>query len=130
MLTLALLAGLWSTTCIQTQMSNVKSGYVIDAYQFTISGDFEYRRDWFRDGNCKEAMGHEREAGTVELGAEINSFFAPKGTRALNFSSQQGLDLGAVLIEDKGLRIARGIPNSLQRNTMLNLFVFKKLKAE
>lgn len=126
MLTIALLAGLWSTTCIQTQMSNVKSGYVIDAYQFSVTGDFEYRRDWFRDGNCKEPMGHEREAGTIELGSEINSFFAPKGTHALNFSSQHGLDLGAVLIENEGMRISRGMPNSLHRNTMLNLFIFRK----
>lgn len=126
MLTLALLAGLWSTTCIQTQMSNIKSGYVVDAFQFTIKGDFEYRRDWFRDRDCKEPMSHEREAGTVELGTEINSFFAPKGTHAINFSSQQGIDLGAILINNEGMRIARGIPNSLQRNTMLNFFILKK----
>lgn len=126
MLTLALLAGLWSTTCIQTQMSNVKSGYVIDSYNFTEKGDFEYNRNWFRDSNCKESMGQERESGTIELGPEINSFFAPKGTLALNFSSQHGVDLGAVLVETEGMRIARGMPNSLQRNTMLNLFIFRK----
>lgn len=126
MLTLALLAGLWSTTCIQTQMSNVKSGYVIDSYSFNTTGDYEFNRHWFRDNACKESMGNERESGTVELGSEINSFFAPKGTRVLNFSSQHGIDLGAVLVDNEGMRIARGTPNSLQRNTMLSLFVFRK----
>lgn len=126
MLTLALLAGLWSTTCIQTQMSNIKSGYVIDSYSFTDKGDFEFNRNWYRDHHCKEPMGQERESGTVELGPEISSFFAPKGTHALNISSQHGVDLGAVLIENEGMRIARGMPNSLQRNTMLNLFIFRK----
>ncbi len=126
MLTLALLAGLWSTTCIQTQINHDKQGFVIESYEIKAKGEFEFRRDWYRDENCIDSIGHEAESGTIEIGQTMNSFFSPAGSTEANFSTQKGVDLGALLLQNNSLRVARGVPNNLRRNTMLSLFLYSK----
>lgn len=126
MLTFALLAGIWSTTCIQTQVSNWGQGHVIETYTIGLDRSYEFKREWFRDPKCTEPQGTDIESGTIELGREIQSLFTIPGTYEANFSSQGGIDLGAIAVQKNTLRISRGIKNSSMRNTMLGLFEYVK----
>lgn len=126
MLTLTLLAGIWSTTCIQTQISNVNTGYVQETYTFEKTGTFEFKREWFKDPKCTLPDGTDTEAGLVVVGAKINTFFMPGEVYEADFNTQSGEDLGAVTIRSNVLHIARGVKNSSFRNTMLSLFDYTK----
>lgn len=127
MITLALLAGIWSTTCIRTQMSPDRQGHVVETYNIQEDGTFEFKRDWFRDPQCSEPSGTDIESGTLEIGAKINTFFSPGNSYEANFSSEGGIDLGAVsLKENEYIMIARGVKNSTFRNSMLSLFQYRK----
>ncbi len=126
MLTLALLAGIWSTTCIQTQVSNNNQGFAKETYTFTKNGVYEFKREWFRDANCSEPNGTDTETGSVVLGNKISSFFITQDTFEADFNSQGGIDLGAIAIANNKLKIARGMRNSSMRNTMLGLFEYSK----
>lgn len=127
MLSMAIMVGVWSTTCIQTQISNVNSGYVKETYKIEKSGDFEFERKWFRDPSCTEPNGTDTESGTVEIGKELRGLFYSDETYEANFNSQQGIDLGAISVkENKYLKVARGVRNSSMRNTMLGLFDYIK----
>ena len=127
MITLALIAGVWSTNCIQTQISNHNQGHVIETYTISETSDYEFKREWFKDANCTEPAGTDIESGTIDLGKEVSSFFNPGKVYEANFSSQNGIDLGAINVrESKYLKVARGMKNSTMRNTMLSLFEFKK----
>lgn len=129
MITLALIAGIWSTNCIQTQISNHNQGYVKETYTFKETSEFEFKREWFRDASCAEPDGTDIESGTIELGKELTTFFQPQGAHEANFSSQGGVDLGAIILrENKFVKIARGMKNSSMRNTMLSLFEYQKQK--
>ncbi len=128
MMTIALLAGIWSTTCIQTQISNLGQGHVKETYTISVDHSYEFKREWFRDAKCTEPQGTDIESGTIELGKEIQSVFVLSGTYEANFSSQGGVDLGAVAIQKNALKISRGIKNSSMRNTMLSLFEYVKHK--
>lgn len=125
MMTLALLAGIWTTTCIQTQI-DFKSGHVKETYTFEKDGRFEWKREWYKDPSCQSPDGTDSESGTVELGKKISTFFSPGEAFEADFSGQNGIDLGAVSVKDKKLKIARGVPNSTMRNTMLSIFEFFK----
>ncbi len=128
MMTIALLAGIWSTTCIQTQISNLGQGHVKETYSINLDHSYEFKREWFRDSKCSEPQGSDIESGTIEIGREIQSMFAMSGTYEANFSSQSGIDLGTIAIQKNSLKISRGIKNSTMRNTMLSLFEYVKQK--
>lgn len=124
MITLAMILGLWITTCIQTQISS-EQGYVKESYHFRADGSYEYNRHWFYDSGCTDSIKVDEESGVIEIGKELTTIFSPKAYEA-DFSSQRGLDQGALSIYGKSLRIARGVPNSSFRNTMLSLFSFEQ----
>jgi hypothetical protein len=129
MISMAILVGIWTTTCIQTQIANVNQGFVKETYIFEETGSYEYKREWFNDSKCVEPKGTDSESGTVGFGAKLQGIFIPDNTFEANFNSQSGEDLGAVSIStDKHIRVARGVVNSSFRNTMLSLFEFKKFK--
>ena len=129
MISMALLVGIWSTTCVQTQISNVNQGFVKEIYSIEETGSYEYVREWYQDPNCTEPKGTDSESGTLELGAKLQGLFIPENTYEANFNSQSGIDLGAISIAPGShIKIARGVRNSTMRNTMLSLFEFKKVK--
>jgi hypothetical protein len=126
MMTLALLVGIWTTTCIQTQIAHSNQGFVKESYSFSKEGDFEFKREWFKDPSCTEPDGTDTETGTVKIGNKISSFFMPGETYEADFNTQEGIDLGAVSVKENELKIARGVNNSSMRNTMLSLFEYRK----
>lgn len=126
MLVLTLLTGIWTTTCIQTQMSNSHSGYVTETYSFDEKGSFEFKREWFSDSLCKQSEGTDTESGTVDIGIKIQSIFSPGNVYEADFHSQNGTDLGAVSVNNRTLKVARGVKKSSFRNTMLSLFEHTK----
>ena len=127
MLSMAIMVGIWSTTCIQTQIANVNSGYVKETYKIEKSGEFEFKREWFRDSSCTEPNGTDTESGTMEIGNKLRGLFYSDDTYEANFNTQQGVDLGAISVkENKHLKVARGVRNSSMRNTMLGLFDYIK----
>ena len=126
MLTFALLAGIWTTSCIQTQISNNNQGFARETYTFTKNGMYEFKREWFRDADCTDPNGTDSETGTLVIGNKITSFFVTQDTYEAEFSSQAGVDLGAISLTGNKLRIARGIRNGTMRNTMLGLFDYVK----
>lgn len=126
MLTFALLAGIWTTSCIQTQISNNNQGFARETYTFTKNGMYEFKREWFRDADCTDPNGTDSETGTLVIGNKITSFFVTQDTYEAEFSSQAGVDLGAISLSGNKLRIARGIRNGTMRNTMLGLFDYIK----
>jgi hypothetical protein len=124
--TLILFIGIWSSTCIQSQILN-QSGYVQETYSIQKDGLYEFKRDWYRDGACLEFESSEIEAGTLEIDGKINTIFMPGDVWEANWSTTDGVDAGAISIRGNKLRIARGIKNSTMRNTMLGLFEYVKL---
>lgn len=132
MITMALLVGVWSTTCIQTQINKnnqtaVSQGYVKETYTIEKSGIFEFKREWFRDPSCTEPNGTDTEAGVIELGSKISSFFFSGEAYEADFHTQAGIDLGAIALkENKHIKVARGVRNNTMRNTMLSLFEYSK----
>ena len=125
MMTLALLVGIWTTTCIQTQMSH-SQGFVKESYTFRLEGGFEFKREWFKDPSCTEPDGTDTETGTIKIGNKITSFLIPGDTYEADFNTQRGIDLGALSVKENQLRIARGVNNSSMRNSMLSLFEYRK----
>lgn len=130
MITMALLVGIWSTTCIQTQINKTinHSGYVKETYTIEKDGAFEFKREWFREPTCSEANGTDTESGTIELGAKLQGLFISSPTVEADFSTQAGVDLGAISTKNDTLKVARGVRNSSMRNTMLSLFEYTKQK--
>lgn len=126
MMTIALIAGLWTTTCIQTQISNVNSGFVIESYTIEASGSYEFKREWYSDPACKDYKGIETESGLIEMGRKIRTIFVPGDVYEADFNTQKGVDLGAVSVKDTKLRVARGVSNSTMRNTMLGIFFYNR----
>lgn len=127
MITLALLAGIWSTTCIQTQMGPDHQGFVVESFHIQKDGTYEFKRSWFRDPKCSNPSGTDTESGTLEIGSKISSFFSPGNSYEANFSSEGGIDLGAIALKENDyIMVARGVKNNTFRNTMLSLFQYKK----
>lgn len=129
MINIVMIVGIWTTTCIQTQVSNINQGYTKEAYSIEKDGAFEFKREWYRDSNCIEPMGTETESGMIELGEKLQGLFLPPNSHEANFNTQAGIDQGAInLIPNTSLRISRGVSNSAMRNTMISLFEYKKIK--
>lgn len=126
MFDLILIAGLWITGCVQTQTQG-KQGYLVEAYQISEAGDFEYSRTWHRDDACQRPILEERESGRIEIGEKITNMFSGNQTYEADFKSSPGTDYGAIELSNGTLRIARGSKGSGLRNTMLSLFGFKKV---
>ncbi len=125
--TLALIIGLWTTTCIQTQIAGNKQGWVKESYTFAESGKFEFKRIWHNDSQCNEEIGEDIETGSVALGHSLGGFFIAGKTFEADFSNATGTDLGAISVaEGKSIKIARGMLGSSMRNTMVSLFEYKK----
>lgn len=128
MLSLALIAGIWTTACIQTQIADVNVGHVKETYTISKEGEFEFRREWYSDSKCTQPKGTDTEAGTVRVGKRLPNIFIPDDMFEADFSTQKGVDLGAVSVKKDKLRVARGVPNASMRNTMLSLFEYTKKK--
>ena len=126
MLIMALLTGIWTTTCIQTQISNVNSGYAKETYSIVKDGSYEWKREWYTDSKCTYLHDTDAESGTITVGDKVQTFFHPGEAYEADFSSQSGVDLGAISVKGDKLKIARGVKNSSMRNTMLSLFEFIK----
>lgn len=126
MLIMSLIAGIWTTACIQTQISNIKSGYVKETYTIQRNGSFEWKREWFTDSKCVFPNGTDSEAGLVVVRNRLKTLFFPGEIFEADFSTQSGIDLGSVAVKDNKLRVARGVSNSNMRNTMLSIFEYTK----
>ncbi|HXH29205.1 MAG TPA: hypothetical protein VNJ01_00165 [Bacteriovoracaceae bacterium] len=127
MITLAVFIGIWTSTCIQTQVSGHNQGFVKESYTIERSGDFEFRREWFTDEKCTDSDSVDSEAGTLEIGKKITGMFLSGQSHEANFTTVYGMDLGALsLVNGSTLKVARGMKNSTMRNTMLGLFEYKK----
>lgn len=127
-MTMAMIVGIWTTTCIQTQISHVNQGYVKETYTIELAGAYEFKREWFRDSQCQEPHGTDIESGTLELGKKLQGFFITHDTYEADFSSQGGIDLGAISVHPNHIKVARGVKNNTLRNTMVGLFEYFKKK--
>lgn len=125
MLSLILLAGIWSSSCIMTQ-SNMNQGYLIETYSIAESGDYELKREWHQDPLCSAKISEESETGSLKLGKKLSGMFINGDSYEADFSSEMGKDLGAVQVNAGKLKVARGMKNSTMRNTMLGLFEYLK----
>jgi hypothetical protein len=125
MMTLALLVGIWSSTCIQTQL-NGRQGFVKEIYAFEEGGDYEFVREWYEDSGCKKLRESDSEVGTVVIGNRLSGMFISGNTFEADFRAVDGVDLGALSLSNNSLKIARGMKNSSMRNTMLGIFEFRK----
>jgi hypothetical protein len=126
MLTLALLAGLWSSNCTMTQTMN-QQGFARETYALENDGAFEQKRTWYVDAICSVEREEEvLENGTLELGKKLSGIFISSPTFEANFNGPSGTDLGVVSSDGKILRLARGMKNSSMRNTMLGFIEFIK----
>lgn len=125
MLNLALIVGLWATTCIQTQNTNY-AGFAIESYDVRENGNYEFKREWFSDASCSSQYGVEKEEGNLEIGKKLSGMFVQGETYEANFTTTVGTDLGAVKIDGKKIKVARGMRNSTMRNTMVGIFEYAK----
>lgn len=125
MLSLILLAGIWSSSCIQTQ-TNTNQGYMIESYAIAESGEYELTREWFEDAICSAKKAEEVESGSIKLGKKLSGMFVSGDTYEADFSNEMGKDLGAVQVSSRSLKVARGMKNSSMRNTMIGLFEYLK----
>ena len=125
MLNLALIVGLWATTCIQTQ-NTTNAGFVIESYEVRDNGNYEFKRDWYADPMCSQQYDTETENGSVKVGKRLSGIFVTANTFEADFQTVTGVDLGAVKVEGEKLKVARGMRGSTMRNTMLGLFEYVK----
>lgn len=125
MLSLVLIAGLWTTTCIQTQSGGMQ-GYVQESYEISQTGAYEFTREWFIDPHCTTAVDLETEKGNIKLGKKLSGMFIKVETYEADFEDILGKDLGAIEVKYSSLRFARGMKNSSMRNTMTGLFEYFK----
>ena len=125
MLNLALIVGLWATTCIQSQ-NTTHAGFMIESYDVRENGSYELKREWHADPACNEQYATETESGTVKVGKKLSGIFVSGNTYESDFETSMGVDLGAVKIEGNKLKVARGMKGSTMRNTMVGLFEYVK----
>lgn len=127
-MTLALIVGLWTTTCIQTQIAGNNDGFAIESYEISEAGTFEFSRQWFEDAKCTDAKATDLEIGTLKIGSKMTGMFITGDTFEADFTTSAGKDLGAISLKDaKTLKVGRGLKGSNFRNTMLGVFDFKKM---
>lgn len=125
MLNLALIVGLWATTCIQSQ-NTTHAGFMIESYDVRDNGSYELKRDWFADASCNEQFASESEEGTVKVGKKLSGIFVSGNTYESDFETIMGVDLGAIKVEGNKIKVARGMRGSTMRNTMVGLFEYVK----
>jgi hypothetical protein len=125
MLSLTLLVGIWSTTCMQMQ-TNMNQGFARESYSISAAGEFEFKREWFVDGVCSASREVEVQEGTLEIGNRLSGMFISGPTYEANFTEENGTDLGAIMLNTKSLKVARGMKNSTMRNTMVGIFEYIK----
>ncbi len=125
MLNLALIVGLWATTCIQSQ-NTTHAGFMIESYDVRENGSYELKREWHADPMCYEQFATETESGTVKVGKKLSGIFVSGNTYESDFETVMGVDLGAVKVEGNKLKVARGMRGSTMRNTMVGLFEYVK----
>lgn len=125
MLSLTLLVGIWSTTCMQMQ-TNTNQGFARESYTITQEGEFEFKREWFVDGVCSVSKDVESQEGTLEVGRKLSGMFIMGDTYEVNFTESNGTDLGAIGISTRSIKVARGMKNSTMRNTMVGIFEYIK----
>ncbi len=125
MLNLALIVGLWATTCIQSQ-NTTHAGFMIESYDIRENGSYEMKREWHADPMCNEQYAVETENGTVKVGKKLSGIFVTGNTYESDFETIMGVDLGAVKVENSKMKIARGMRGSTMRNTMVGLFEYVK----
>ncbi len=127
MMTLALIVGLWTTNCIQTQINGATQGHVLESYEISEAGGYEFTREWFHDASCTESFKKDSEAGTLKLGPRMSGMFVTGQTFEADFTSEGAKDLGAIRVtEGESLKIARGLKGSSFRNTMVGIFDYTK----
>jgi hypothetical protein len=126
MMTLAIFVGIWTSTCIQTQISGNNQGFVKETYSIEKTGEFEFTREWFQDSGCSSPNGTDTETGTITLGKKLSGMFITGDTYEADFSTQGGTDLGAMTLQNNTLKMARGMKNSSMRNTMVGIFGYVK----
>lgn len=125
MLSLTLLIGIWTTSCMQMQTSN-NQGFAQETYTISKDGSFEFKREWFVDGVCAGSREVETVDGTLEIGRKLSGMFTVGDTYEANFSESNGTDLGAISVSSRSIKVARGMKNSTMRNTMVGIFEFFK----
>lgn len=125
MLSLFLLAGIWTTTCIQTQINN-QSGYVQEKYIIGETGNYYFEREWFEDAKCTAIKSVDSEDGSLSLGKKMSGIFVSGETFEADFTSASGKDLGAIQVNANSLKFARGLKNSTMRNTMVGFFEYQR----
>ncbi len=125
MLNLALIVGLWATTCIQSQ-DTTHAGFMIESYDVGDNGSYELIRQWHADPMCNEQYAEEKEAGVVKVGKKLSGMFVTGNTYEADFKTVAGVDLGAVKVDGKKLKVSRGMRGSTMRNTMVGLFEYVK----
>ncbi|MBD64709.1 MAG: hypothetical protein CME62_05855 [Halobacteriovoraceae bacterium] len=129
------LIGTWAAECISSQMTDNNgntSGYVKDTYQFIQPEKMAFTRKWYKSSSCTgKPFSIISEMGSYKIGEVFNSNngFVPVNTFKikLNFDGKQA-EKGLIWLSSnkKQARISRGFSKGKQ-NTMLNLFVFKKI---
>lgn len=126
-MTLALFVGLWTTTCIQTQIAPSNQGFVVESYEFSESGEYTFTRSWFEDASCSKAKDQDEDRGTLKLGPKMSGMFVLGETYEADFKSDAGTDYGALTVkEGKALKVARSIKGSNFRNSMVGVFEYLK----
>jgi hypothetical protein len=125
MLNLALIVGLWVTTCIQSQNVNY-AGFMIESYDVRENGSYDFKREWYADPMCNEQYGSENESGIVSVGKKIDGIFVSGNTFEADFKTAMGVDLGAVKVDGNKLKVSRGMRGSTLRNSMVGVFDYVK----
>lgn len=125
MLKLTLLTGLWSSTCIQTQI-NGKQGFAKETFEIKPGGKFKFTRNWYEDPECKKLKDSDTETGKIKLGQKLSGMFISSDTYEADFITDNGTDFGAISLDKNTLKIARGMKNSTMRNTMLGILNYTK----
>lgn len=108
MLSYAVLAGLWMSSCFQTQI-NGRFGYVIESYTFFEEMKFRFDRQWYKDETCLVTGAKDSESGTIKLlqGSEVD------------FIVSTQVDHGVLQRTDGSspvLRVGRGVKGGRERN--------------
>lgn len=124
-LTLSLIAGVWTTTCIATQIEE-RNGYARETYRIEKTGAYEFKREWFRDSDCTRKINETTEKGRLSIKKRLQNESFAGDAHAVDFQSKDGVAHGAIGKRGQALRFARGTPGDGNRNTMLGVFDYLK----
>lgn len=122
---LALLIGIWSGPCTQTQIDG-RAGYTIESYEISEKGHYAFTRTWYKGQGCEVSVGEDEETGKLTIGRRLSGMFVTGLTYEVDFQSLTGEDLGAIRLSDNVIHVARGQKGSSFRNTMVGVFDFHR----